>query len=49
MAARNRRANYVEIEDAGHLVPLEQPAAFTRAIFDWLRILETTPKQEINA
>jgi pimeloyl-ACP methyl ester carboxylesterase len=49
MAARNRRANYVEIEDAGHLVPLEQPAVFTRAIFDWLRILETTPKQEINA
>ena len=49
MAARNRRANYVEIEDAGHLVPLEQPAAFTRAIFDWLRILETTPKQESNA
>jgi pimeloyl-ACP methyl ester carboxylesterase len=49
MAARNRRANYVEIEDAGHLVPLEQPAAFTRAIFDWLRILETTPQQEINA
>ena len=49
MAARNSRANYVEIEDAGHLVPLEQPAAFTRAIFDWLSILETTPKQEINA
>jgi len=49
MEARNRRANYVEIEDAGHLVPLEQPAVFTRAIFDWLRILETTPKQEINA
>jgi pimeloyl-ACP methyl ester carboxylesterase len=49
MAARNSRANYVEIEDAGHLVPLEQPAAFTRAIFDWLSILKTTPKQEINA
>jgi len=49
MAARNRRANYVEIEGAGHLVPLEQPAFFTRAIFNWLRILETTPKQEINA
>jgi pimeloyl-ACP methyl ester carboxylesterase len=49
MAARNCRANYVEIADVGHLVPLEQPAVFTRAIFDWLRILETTPKQEINA
>ncbi len=49
MAAGNRRANYVEIEGAGHLVPLEKPAAFTRAIFNWLSILKTTPKQEINA
>jgi len=49
MAARNCRANYVESADAGHLVPLEQPAVFIRAIFDWLRILETTPKQESNA
>jgi pimeloyl-ACP methyl ester carboxylesterase len=49
MAARNRRANLVEIEGAGHLVPLEQPAAFKHAISDWLTNLQTTPKQEMIA
>lgn len=49
MAARNRHASLIEIEDAGHLVPLEQPSAFLRAISDWLTTLKTTPKQEMNA
>lgn len=49
MAARNRRANYVEIQNAGHLLPLEQPSAFTQAISEWLKDLKTTPKQEIEA
>jgi pimeloyl-ACP methyl ester carboxylesterase len=49
MAARNPRANYVEIQNAGHLVPLEQPAAFKHAISDWLTNLQTTPKQEMIA
>jgi pimeloyl-ACP methyl ester carboxylesterase len=49
MAARNHRANYFEIKDAGHLVPLEQPAAFKHAISDWLTNLKTTRQQEIDA
>jgi len=49
MAARNRNASLIEIEDAGHLVPLEQPSAFRRAISDWLKTLKATPKQEMNA
>ncbi len=49
MSARNRRANYFEIHNAGHLVPLEQPSAFTQAISDWLTNLKTKPKQEIDA
>ena len=49
MAARNPRANYVEIQDAGHLLPLEQPSAFTETLSDWLTNLKTTPKQEIEA
>ena len=49
MAARNQRASYVEIQDAGHLVPLEQPTAFTQTLSDWLTNLKTTPKQEIEA
>lgn len=49
MAARHRRASYVEIADAGHLVPLEQPAAFTAAIEDWLVHPTTKFHQEINA
>lgn len=49
MAARNRHASLIEIEGAGHLVPLEQPSAFLRAISDWLTILKTTPKQEMSA
>lgn len=49
MAARNRHASLIEIEGAGHLVPLEQPSAFLRAISDWLTTLKTTPKQEMNA
>lgn len=49
MAARNRWADYVEIQSAGHLVPLEQPSAFTQAISDWLANLKTKPKQEIDA
>ena len=48
MAARNRRADYVEIQEAGHLLPLEQPSAFTQTISDWLINLKTTPKQEIE-
>ncbi|MCZ8282594.1 MAG: alpha/beta hydrolase [Aquidulcibacter sp.] len=49
MAARTSRANFVEIEGAGHLVPLEQPAAFKQAISTWLTNLQATLKQEMNA
>ncbi|MEN9874677.1 MAG: hypothetical protein RL186_1574 [Pseudomonadota bacterium] len=48
MAARNNRANFVEVKGAGHLVPLEQPATFTRAISGWLTNLQTKLKQEMN-
>lgn len=36
MAARCRRATLNIIAGAGHMLPLEQPAAFRRAITDWL-------------
>jgi pimeloyl-ACP methyl ester carboxylesterase len=49
MAAKNRRANYFEIQNAGHLLPLEQPAAFTQAISDWLTHLKSTLKLEFDA
>ena len=49
MAARTSRAHFVEIEGAGHLVPLEQPAAFKQAILSWLTNLKATLKQEMNA
>jgi pimeloyl-ACP methyl ester carboxylesterase len=49
MAALSSRANFVEIEGAGHLVPLEQPAAFKQAISTWLTNLQATLKQEMNA
>lgn len=49
MAARNPRANYVEIQGAGHLLPLEQPSAFRQTLSDWLTNLKITPKQEIDA
>ncbi|MFN8732039.1 MAG: alpha/beta fold hydrolase [Hyphomonadaceae bacterium] len=40
MAARNPRANYVEIQNAGHLAPLEQPSAFNQTISDCLTNLK---------
>ncbi|MCZ8206811.1 MAG: alpha/beta fold hydrolase [Hyphomonadaceae bacterium] len=49
MAARNPQANHVEIQNAGHLVPLEQPSAFRQTLSDWLTNLKITPKQEIEA
>lgn len=49
MAARNPRANYVEIQNAGHLAPLEQPAAFKQAILSWLTNRQATLKQEMKA
>jgi pimeloyl-ACP methyl ester carboxylesterase len=36
MAGRVKGAEYVLIEDAGHLVNLEQPEAFDTAVFDFL-------------
>jgi pimeloyl-ACP methyl ester carboxylesterase len=36
MAASAERATYIEFADAGHLVPLEVPDAFGRAIMTWL-------------
>lgn len=38
MAARIPNARLVVVEDAGHLTPLEQPEAVTRALRDWLEM-----------
>lgn len=40
--------NYVEIDDCGHMVPIEQPAAVTAVIKLWLDLLHSKTKNNFD-
>jgi pimeloyl-ACP methyl ester carboxylesterase len=42
MARRIKGCVYVEVPDCGHMCTLEQPAAITRALSDWLGLEKKT-------
>jgi pimeloyl-ACP methyl ester carboxylesterase len=48
MQRQSRRATLVAVEDAGHMAPIEQPAAVATALAEWLRAAPAAMPQRVS-